>query len=675
MVSIRFRSPALLAVLILSALLAPPLSAQTPRWTPLGPFGGTISNLALHPTDPRVVYAASLQGVFRSTDAGASWQLVLSWTEPGFVALDPTRPTTVYASQYLSPPKIFKSTDGGSHWVVVSRNLSPDLLGVLPLAVDPSRPARLYLGTEIQGLLRSTDGGVTWEAVNQGLADGGNTAITALAASRRPFGTAFAGTSNGGLYRTVNGGDSWSPLRQGLPDTGVQALAVSPSTPRTVYASFTGSGIYRSTDAGASWTPAGDPAPPGIPVSALAVHPSSPLVVYAGTRRGGVFKTTDGGVHWTATALARTVEVRALAVGSSPSEVLYAGAEAPNQYHLGTDPGGVLRSADGGASWTRINRGITGLGALSVAVDPADPEALVVGLMGPGLFRTVNRGANWVRTGVGFPATRNFGVIIPQVLATAPGVFYAVDSRQELLWKSTDSGRTWSSLPGPRSLAFLRADPLEPDTLYALFDTGVQRSVDGGASWVPLTTGPLGLLCIISDLAVSRASASQPPVFYAVGARPSVSGTCSIFNQVGVFRNAGGAASWSAVYAGLPELAGREAGSVAVDPRDPRTVYVGMGRSFFGVHEGVWKSTDSGATWRQVGLNGQAVQALALSPIPGVIWAATSGQVFRSGNAGATWRDQSGGLRLSFGGFVFDPDDPRRVYGAGSGGVWVFEAP
>ena len=662
--SSRLRS--LLAVFI--SLIAPGLlyAQAPPAWQPLGPWGGTVSSIAIHPNDPQVLYAGgSLAGVVKSTDGGGSWRLLPgSPPFPAFVVLDPSRPTTVYASQRTAR-QIFKSTDGGTHWRLINTGLPADL-DISHLAVDPAQPSRLYLGSERRGVWRSLDGGASWQRASPGLPAGGNVQVTLVAAARRPAGTAFANVLPFGLFRTGNAGRLWKPAGNGLPAASqVFALALAPSEPRILYVSLANR-VYRSGDGGGSWVRIGQP-PGGVTLVALAVHPSAPRTVYGGTG-SGIFKSTDGGMTWELTGAPTGLIVATLALDPSRTGAVYAGLGVQ-----GNDPGGVLRSTDGGATWERRRQGLPGLTANSVAVDPADPDNLATAA-DTGLFRSANGGARFVQTRAGYPPAPGFGVLMGQVQASGPGTFYAVEFFQARLWKSTDAGLTWRPFSGPggQQVILLRTDPLEPDTLYALTTAGLalrlHRSTDGGASWTPLAFLPAN--CGLADLAVVRPSASSPAVLYAAGARsPSI--PCSPASQPALFRSSDGGASWTDVSAGLP---GELVLAVTADPQDSRVVYAGIGAGTLeGVDRGVWKSTDSGATWQLSGLRRLPILALAASPVPGVIWASSpEGFVYRSDDAGATWQDRSGGQLLrDVWDFAFDPSDPERVYIAGFGGVWV----
>jgi photosystem II stability/assembly factor-like uncharacterized protein len=115
---------------------------------------------------------------------------------------------------------------------------------------------------------------------------------------------------------------------------------------------------------------------------------------------------------------------------------------------------------------------------------------------------------------------------------------------------------------------------------------------------------------------------------------------------------------------------------IAVDPVDPRLIYLATKGGYYEGHgDGVWKSTDGGATWGRTGnrLKDKSVTAIAASPVAGVVWASTGDQVFISRDAGTTWKNRSDGLLARYVyDLIFDPSDPRRVYAATSGGVWVW---
>ncbi len=181
-----------LAALAALLLLAPGLlpAQEGLRWRPLGPWGGTVTGITIHPTNPQILYAAGpLPGVVRSTDGGGSWKLLPgSPFTPAFVTIDPAKPSTLYAGQRYAG-QVFKSTNSGASWRRISNGL-PEDLDVLSLATDPSKPSRLYLGSPL-GIWKSENGGASWQRANRGLPVHGNVYAVTFSVPRQPAGTAY----------------------------------------------------------------------------------------------------------------------------------------------------------------------------------------------------------------------------------------------------------------------------------------------------------------------------------------------------------------------------------------------------------------------------------------------------------------------------------------------------
>lgn len=656
--------PAKRALLVLLCSFAAPAFAASPAWTPLGPFGGTVSSVLVDPLHPATLYAAgAFPAVVKSTDAGLSWTVLPGSPDGGVMALDPRDPRVLYASTFPDPQTfrgtIAKSVDGGGHWT----NPAPGFrfFGVAQaLAVDPARPWRIYLGTSGSGLWKSENGGASWALASQGFPAGRFSNVTALVALARPAGTAYAGTASLAVFKTTNGGASWTPASNGLPGGRVLALAAAPSDPRTLYASLP-RGVFRTTNGGLSWTATGTLA---SPVTSLAVDPRSAQTVWAGGP-DGLLETVNGGARWDAVEAFPYPAVTALAVDGSKAAVVYAGV--PVQ---GTGPGGILRSADGGATWQSRRRGIPGLDTLSVDADPRDPDLLAAGTAGQGLFLRAQAGGTWARSPLGFPPPSGAVPAIPQVLfspAGAPEALYALLG--SALAVSTDRGEHWSlSDPGAPQGAFelLRQAPVAPFSLYAITTTGLWSGSPG--AWVPLTP-PCD--CRLSFLEAGGRPGYPVPVLYALdGVRDDLT--------LNLFRSDDGGASWVDVRDHLP--ADNPVGAVAVDPLDPRVVYVGYGgQNLLPPPGGLWKTTDGGANWEPAGDVSAlgAVTALRVSPLPGRLYLANAaGKVFRSEDGGATWSPLGSGLAVSaVHQLGLAPDDPRHVYAATSGGVWEIEDP
>ena len=260
-----------------------------------------VSEVALDPSNPKVMYAAAAPGVFKTTDGGSTWARTSDLVQVTAVAIDPNNPSTVFASSYTGARK---TTNGGASWTEVHPNPTK-LSGAKALAIDPSNPSTVYavLITENArddasgGLSKSIDGGSTFSYINSGLPFsvfyyGFDT--SALAIDPSAPSTLFAYSV--GLAKSTNGGASWLPLNVGFPIY-VAALAVDPSRSSFVYAA-TQSGFLRSSDGGFTWELLLN----GLPTALLTdviVDPSDSKIVYVSTENAGVYKSNDRGQHFT----------------------------------------------------------------------------------------------------------------------------------------------------------------------------------------------------------------------------------------------------------------------------------------------------------------------------------------------------------------------------------------
>src|SRR5712664_1614903 len=142
------------------------------RWTSNGPEGGSVTALAIDPSNPAIIYAGAGGGVFKSTNGGESWSPSLS---PDYnhatytLAIDPRTPTTLYAGGNFG---VSKSADGGTSWYTINNGLANQYGNafVYSLAIDPGTPTTLYAAGcncgGYPGISKSTDGGAHWNTLN-----------------------------------------------------------------------------------------------------------------------------------------------------------------------------------------------------------------------------------------------------------------------------------------------------------------------------------------------------------------------------------------------------------------------------------------------------------------------------------------------------------------------------
>ncbi|HWP84466.1 MAG TPA: transcriptional regulator, partial [Terriglobia bacterium] len=135
-------------------------------WTLLeGMRGQSVRALALAPSNPQILVAGTLEGVFRSRDAGRSWQRISPAGHAEIhsvesVAIDPANPEIVYAGTWHLP---WKTTDGGAHWTSIKTGMIDDS-DVFSIVIDPTRPSRIY-ATACTGIYRSDNGGKQWRRI------------------------------------------------------------------------------------------------------------------------------------------------------------------------------------------------------------------------------------------------------------------------------------------------------------------------------------------------------------------------------------------------------------------------------------------------------------------------------------------------------------------------------
>lgn len=210
---------------------------------------GTLTSIAVHPTDPWTVYFGSRNGLFKSTDGAVTCQPVTTGTKPFppyRLVIDPSDPDTMYASNgdYWGTMGLYKSRDGGATWNPVSPPFQR--APVEAVLLDPTNPRTIYAGV------------------------------------RGGFGTPAT------FYKSSDGGNTWKAASKNLPGAGVNAIAIDPRNPRTIYAGTNGAGVFKSENAGESWS-SFNTGLSAMTVMSLSVEPVAPGRIYAGTQSGGTF--------------------------------------------------------------------------------------------------------------------------------------------------------------------------------------------------------------------------------------------------------------------------------------------------------------------------------------------------------------------------------------------------
>lgn len=652
----------LLSVLLLT--VGSPLPALIPEagpavpgtWRNLGPDGGTIHTLAVHPSDPNVLYAGGNGGVFRSMDGGASWAPAnrgLS-LRPNFstvvtvvsLAVDSVHPSILYAA--LRADGVARSTDGGATWTHVDDGIRTN--GVSSLALDRGNGQRLFAATAV-GVHRTGDGGATWRKLTRGLPASPPSrpelVILDPTAPQVVYATFQEGTGDSRrVFKSTNGGATWRSISANpLEGRFVVSLAVDPLAPQTLYAGCR-NGLFVSSDGGATWRESGLESQG---VFSLLIHPTRRGTVYAGTTRG-VFRTADGGAHWLPVSPALgDLLIYSLAFSPATPRTLFAGTSLGPQ---GVRTGGVFKSIDASSSWGFSSAGIRALSANIFAIDPRNPSNLWLGT-DVGLFKSADRGATWTRLQFA-GSCPPFGPHSIDLDPEDPETAYVTTNGNSryAVCATRDGGATWNRLlDSPDRILRVRVDPLAPATVYAA-GKGMWKSLDRGATWTAVGGAPASY-----DLFELLVASTAPAAVYVLGSVPHPS---FLFE---VLRSTDGGASWRNL--GTPSASGFFQ-SLALDPFDSQTLYSSERGT-------LRKSIDGGVNWPvvtdaffpQSGL----VHASRTAPAR-LHFAAQGGTVYESADGGATWSPLGTGPdHILFDSFLADdPAAPQRLYVGTSGG-------
>ena len=311
------------------------------------------------------------------------------------VDFNPQNPNEVYA--VVKGMGIFKSVSGGEGpWL----KLNVDGVGLTGLTIDPRNPTRLYAPTW-NAVLKSTDGGNTWELHADGLASA-NRSVNELVVHPTKPDTLFGGIGET-LVVSTDGGETWVSDGYGrdLGGSQLNQIVIDPFDPETIYVAGTAGSLYKSTDGGRNFI--GLPFNTGEGAFGLVAHPTQPNVYLVGVNatHSAIAKSTDGfEFHSVSDGLiyggADSV-YSALAYAPSSPNIIYAGSG----YESNPLAKGVFKSTDDGETWFSIDSNMTvnpdtgfPYYVKRIIVHPTNPD-VVLAATGSGLYKCVDGGASW----------------------------------------------------------------------------------------------------------------------------------------------------------------------------------------------------------------------------------------------------------------------------------------
>ncbi len=658
------------------------------QWRMIGPFrGGRTVAVSGVPSQRGVYYMAATDGgIWKSTDYGRTWDPIFDGQGTGSIgalAVAPSDPNILYAGsgEGLRRPDlsvgdgIYKSTDAGASWIHLGLRDGMQIAGI---AIDPRDPNRVFAAVlghpygpnEERGLYRSTDGGQSWQKVlgkdeNTGAAtvliDPRNPDVVyaALWASRNPpwrLRDILQLFQNGGLYKSVDGGTTWAQLRTGLPaNVGRIGLAIAPGDSQRLYAWVNddkGCGIYRTSDGGATWIEANSESrvcSRGDDFSGLAVDPSDRDVVFAANTQ--TYRSTDAGKTW----------------------IGFKGAPGGDDYHtVWIDPGDrniILLGCDQGATLS-VNYGRTWSSWYNqptaqfyhVITDDRFPYRVFGGQQESGSAEVPSRsddGSIWIRYWHPVGASE-YGYVAPDPLhptiiygagsgvvsrydealqqtqdvspsyergkyrfnRTTPLVFSRADNRtlylgSNVVFATTDGGRHWRIIspdltranPGlPANLGPFTQSPLAQGVHRGVVYSLAPSYIDRNLLWAGTDDG---LIWLTRDGGKHWSNVSPPTLAAASGSWSKISQIDSSHFDRGtafvavtrlrlddmhpyIYRTHDFGAHWQLLNSGLPDNAPVD--TVREDPKQRRLLFAGTENT-------VYFSPDDGSNWQSLQFN------------------------------------------------------------------------
>jgi photosystem II stability/assembly factor-like uncharacterized protein len=444
-------------------------------------------------SEPALLFAGTLEGVFRSKDWGATWIQISPKDsheihEVESLAVDPTNPEILYAGTWHLP---WKTSDGGESWHSIKKGVIDDS-DVFSIIIDPEKPQTVY-ASACSGIYKSETGGELFRKIQGIPATARRTRVLRQDPSNRKV--VYAGTTEG-LYKTTDGGRTFK--RMTGPEVIVNDVSIDPANPQRVLLATDRGGVLASNDAATTFTQSNA----GISerkVEALLVDRQNVQRIFAGVLNdkafGGVFVSVDDGVRWK--QIATGLDGRdVFALAQSPEGAILAGTNS-GIFALDLDssawlPGGTIanavpKSAKQGVRGSRVNtekRVKDQLHAMDGRVFSLDLSGDVwLAATSGGIFTSKDKGATWQ----GGPVMGVAGY-----LSVAARGALMVAAMPNAVVLSRDAGLNWWPLSIPVALTRIQCVAFSADgTLWIGGREGVYFSRDTGKSWMWVHRLPL----------------------------------------------------------------------------------------------------------------------------------------------------------------------------------------
>ncbi len=649
----------------------PSTKSSSDVWKSLGPhnIGGRTLAIAVNPQNPNTIYAGSASGgLWRSYTQGkgaTAWhKMDINFPVLGVssIAISPIDTTIMYigtgevynykksgtsgadrATRGSYGMGILKTTDGGLTWEKSLDWAYNSERGIQVVKMNPLNHNTLWAGTT-EGTYKSTDAGATWTQVNE------VKMVMDLAISSADTNVVLIGCGNFasegfGLYRTGDGGGAWTKITENLPNyyEGKTMVDFSLSDPSVAYASI-GNGfsqsngaswLYRSNDAGQNWTLVTNEDYSkwqGWFSHDVGVNPTNPdeaMVVGIDIWKlinGTLFKVTDGGV------ILGTPDIDG---PDGPSDFSHSDHHAiiydptnPDRIYFAND-GGIYVSEDGGLNFESRNGAYQTTQFYNGNANASYDSLLFMGGLQDNSTALYSGGLAWRKMLGGDGSNSAFHPDNKNL--------YYIGYQRMGLTKSFDQGYdnfNFLDVPGEGlPVAFIAPYKLgnqNPELMYAGRSV-IYKSLNGGNSWTALNDGQ----ALDGNPALSMVLSRQTDDIVYIATAP-------YFEKHGVFVTQTGGLSWTDISSDI--LPDRYPMDMAIDPKNDNIAYIVY--SGFGTDH-VFRTTDSGQTWTAIdnGLPDVPTSAILVDEFNSeIIYVGNDIGVFGSIDSGASWEMLQGGI-------------------------------
>jgi photosystem II stability/assembly factor-like uncharacterized protein len=478
---------------------------------------------------------------------------------------------------------LFRSTDGGENWYSISNRI--DNIGVFVLKI--SSAGDVYAGT-LRSIYKSTDQGVAWNKVDASLPQNGYAEDITFDNSDNIYVT----NTYEGIYKSTDGGNSWTLFSNGLPSS-KYVRRIEFTSNNILLLSDLYRGIYKSTDFGANWGQSNTGLDSTYYVSSF--NSNSAGDIFISTSGNGPFKSTDNGNSWVSIqgdlSLPYTSDIDFTSNGDLYLTIVQQ----------------LYKSTNGGVNWANITTMFNGFGFQTAYVDNNDNVWATT--INSGIIKSSDAGANWINYTVGLTSTN-----VSSLVSDNSGNLYASIPGKGL-YSSTDNGDSWNKITivNYEEDTFIKTVEIIPSgglIVYNIYN-GMKTTTDF-STWNSFSTG-------LTNQAIERLSVSND-YFFAAGWDGKI------------FRSPRSAANWV-------EITDTSVSGYCYDLFSSST-----GDLYYLFDEEVYKSTNDGDDWVNVGNDIEGYSFSITEHPNGNIFVGTNEGVYRSIDAGNSWTEDVSGL-------------------------------